>query len=179
MKRYCLFEKENNNLFNTWVGPEFDIRWEPLKIDACGFDDDTKGSPPNDMVGLDNTELEFDTSGAAIDKLNPPRSDVWTDEGTELGGRVDVRLVDTDCTGACGTVDVEGLIPRTELRTGDGCGKGLGCEGGVAVDIVGGEVMDRDAMDDTKSEMLDAMLSVSARYKVNWHQCVKREHLSS
>lgn len=96
-----------------------------------------------------------------MDKLNPPRSDVWTDEGTELGGRVDVRLVDTDCTGTGDTVDVDDLIPRTELRTGDGCGSGLGCEGGVAVDIVGGVVMDRDAMDETKSEMLEAMLSVS------------------
>lgn len=104
-----------------------------------------------------------------MDKLNPPRSDVWTEQGTELGGRVDVRLVDTDCTGAGDTVDVEGLIPRTELRTGDGCGSGLGCEGGVAVDIVGGVVMDRDAMDETKSEMLDAMLSVSA-WNMNQHQ---------
>lgn len=125
------------------------------------MDDVTKASPPNDIVGLDNTELAFDTRGAAMDKLNPPRSDVWTEEGTELGGTVDVRLVDTDCTGAGDTVDVEGLIPRTELRTGDGCGSGLACEGGVAVDIVGGVVMDRDAMDETKSEMLDAMLSVS------------------
>lgn len=114
------------------------------------------------MVALGNTELELDTRGAAIDKLNPPRSDVWTEEGTELGGREDVRLVDTDCTGAWDTVDVEGFIPRTELRTGDGCGKEL-WEGGVAVDIVGGVVMDSDAIDDTKSEMLDAILSVSTR----------------
>lgn len=126
------------------------------------MDDGTKGSPTSDMVGFGNTEPEFDTKGGAIDKLNPPRSDGWAEEGTELGGREDVRLVDTDCTGACTTVDVVGLIPRTVLRTGDGCGKGLlGCEDGVAVDIVGGVEMDRDAMDDTKSEMLDAMLSVS------------------
>ena len=149
-------------LLNTWFGPGFDIRWEPLKIDAGGLDDGTKGSPPNDMVELDNTELELDTRGAAIDKLNPPRSEVWTEEGMELGGREDVRLVDTDCTGAWDTVDVEGFIPRTELRTGDGCGKEL-WEGGVAVDIVGGVVMDSDAIDETKSEMLDAILSVSTR----------------
>ena len=74
-------------------------------------------------------------------------------------------LVETDCTGVCATEDVEGLIPRTELRTGDGCGKGLGCDGVAAVDIVGGVEMDIDAMDDTKSEMLDAMFSVSAKYK--------------
>lgn len=52
------------------------MRCEPLKIDAGGLDDVTKASPPNDIVGLDNTELAFDTRGAAMDKLNPPRSDV-------------------------------------------------------------------------------------------------------
>ena len=154
------------------------MRWEPLKIDAGGLDDVTKASPPNDIVGLDNTELAFDARGAAMDKLNPPRSDVWTEEGTELGGMVDVRLVDTDCTGAGDTVDVEGLIPRTELRTGDGCGRGFACEGGVAVDIVGGVVMDRDAMDETKSEMLDAMLSVSEWWKVNQHQYNYKKKIS-
>jgi len=57
------------------------------------------------------------------------------------------------------------LIPNTELRTGEGCGKGLGCDGVVVVVIVGGDVMDIDAMDDTKSEMLDEMSSVSAKRK--------------
>lgn len=55
------------------------------------------------------------------------------------------------------------MIPNTELRTGEGCGKGLGCDGVVVVVIVGGDVMDIDAMDDTKSEMLDEMSSVSGR----------------
>ena len=54
------------------------------------------------------------------------------------------------------------MIPITELRTGDGCIE-FGCDGCVAVDIVGGDVMERDAMDDTKSDMLDGMLSVSAK----------------
>lgn len=128
------------------------------------MDDDTKGSPI-DIVALLSTEPEFDTRGDAIDKLNPLRSDAWPDEGTEFGGRAEVRLVDVDCTGVCATEDVEGLIPNTELRTGEGCGKGLGCDGVVVVVIVGGDVMDIDAMDDTKSEMLDEMSSVSAKRK--------------
>lgn len=73
-----------------------------------------------------------------------------------------MRLVETDCTGVGTTDDVAGSIPITELRTGDGCIE-FGCDGCVAVDIVGGDVMERDAMDDTKSDMLDGMLSVSAK----------------
>lgn len=57
------------------------------------------------------------------------------------------------------------MIPKTELRTGDGCGKVLACDGVAAVDIVGGVVIDIDAMDDTKSEMLDEMVSVSEKKK--------------
>ena len=130
------------------------------------MEDDTRGSPI-DMAELDKMEPEFDTRGAAIDKLKPLRSDVWPEEETELGGREDVRLVETDCTDDGTAEDVAGLIPKTELRTGDGCGMELGCDGCVAVDIVGAVVMDIDAMDDTKSDMLDAildaMLSVSAK----------------
>lgn len=59
---------------DTWLGTGFDIRWEPLKIDVGWLDDDTKDSPI-DIVGLDSTEPEFGTSGVAIDKLNPLRSD--------------------------------------------------------------------------------------------------------
>ena len=61
------------------------------------------------------------------------------------------------------------MIPKTELRTGDGCGKVLACDGVVAVDIVGGVVIDIDAMDDTKSEMLDEMVSVSAKKKKTFY----------
>lgn len=140
------------------------MRWEPFKIDVGGLDEGTctKGSPI-ETVELDNTELELDTMGGAIDKLKPLRSDDWTDEGTELGGTEDVRLVETDCTGVGTTEDVAGLIPITELRPGDGWGIEFGCDGCVAVDIVGGDVMERDAMDDTKSDMLDEMISVSAK----------------
>lgn len=146
--------------FSTWVGPEFDMRWEPLKIDAGGLADDTKGSLPIDTVELGKTGPEFDERGAVIDKLNPLKSDPWAETSTEVGGRDEVILVDTGCTGTC-VADVDGFIPRTELRLGDDGGKELDCEGGTAVDIVGGEVMDNDAIDDTKSATLDATLSDS------------------
>lgn len=74
-------------------------------------------------------------------------------------------LVEADCTGVCTTEDVEDLTPNTELRTGDGCGKGLGCDDVVAVDIVGGVAIVIEAIDDTKSLMLDEMFSVSANNK--------------
>ena len=57
------------------------------------------------------------------------------------------------------------MIPKTELRTGEGCGIEFGCDSCVAVDIVGGVEMDKDAMDDTKSDMLEGMLSASAKIK--------------
>lgn len=87
--------------------------------------------------------------------------------------------MDTGCTGTC-VVDVDGFIPRTELRLGDDGGKELDCEGGTAVDIVGGEVMDNDAIDDTKSATLDATLSDSVHSNVllklpgKWLVCVER-----
>ena len=49
----------------------------------------------------------------------------WAEEGTELEGREDVMLVDTDCEDAGATEVVEDLTPNTELRTGDGCGTEL------------------------------------------------------
>ena len=49
----------------------------------------------------------------------------WAEEGTELEGREDVMLVDTDCEDTGATEVVEDLTPNTELRTGDGCGTEL------------------------------------------------------
>lgn len=72
--------------------------------------------------------------------------------------------------GTC-VADVAGFIPRTELRlVDDAGGKELDCGGGTAVDIVGGVVMDKEAMDDTKSAILDAALSDSGK----WLVCVER-----
>lgn len=97
------------------------MRWEPLRITVVWLDDVTKESS-TDIVELERTGPEFETSGDAIDKVKPPISEPWAEEGTGLEGREDVMLVDTDCEGVGATEVVEGLIPNTELRTGDGCG---------------------------------------------------------
>lgn len=100
------------------------MRWEPLRIEVVWLDDDTKESS-TDMVELERTEPEFETCGDAIDKVKPLMSGPWAEEGTELEGREDVMLVDTDCDDAGATEVVEDLTPNTELRTGDGCGTEL------------------------------------------------------
>lgn len=143
------------------------MRWELFKIDVGGLDDVIKVFFFNDIVGLDNIEFVFDIRGVVMDKLNLLRFDVWIEEGIEFGGRVDVRFVDIDCIGVGDIVDVEGLILRIELRIGDGCGSGLGCEGGVVVDIVGGVVMDRDVMDEIKFEMFEVMFFVFVWWNMN------------
>ena len=126
------------------------------------MDDETKESPI-EIAELESTELEFETSGVYIDNLTPLISEACVEEGTELGGREEVMLVDTDCVGVDTTEDVKDLVPNTELRTGDGCGTGVGCDGVGAVNIAGGVVMDIDAMDDTKSDIHVLMFSVSAK----------------
>ena len=100
------------------------MRWEPLRIEVVWLDDDTKESS-TDIVELERTGPEFETCGDAIDKVKPPMSGPWAEEGTELEGREDVMLVDTDCEDTGATEVVEDLTPNTELRTGDGCGTEL------------------------------------------------------
>ena len=42
------------------------------------------------------TEPAFDGNGAGIDKPKPPRPGICTDEGVELGGREEAKLVEID-----------------------------------------------------------------------------------